>query len=247
MKRRIPNESIDVIVTSPPYNIGINYNSHKDNMPFEKYLKWMKEFSQECSRVLKDSGSLFLNIGDKPSDNFRAFDVASEFKKTLELQNTIHWIKSIAIPEKEITLGHYKPVNSRRFLGNFHEYVFHFTKNRKVMLDKLSLGVPYKHKSNVTRWKKEKRDLRERGNVWFIKYETINGQRGHPAIFPVKLPEMCIKLHGLESSERIVVLDPFIGSGSTAVAAKRLGCDYVGFDVDKDYVKFARTFVKKHP
>ena len=63
--------SVDIIVTSPPYNIGVNYNSHKDNMEFEDYLKWMHEFGKASKRVLKENGSMFFNIGDKSSDELK--------------------------------------------------------------------------------------------------------------------------------------------------------------------------------
>ncbi len=240
MKSKIDPESVDIIITSPPYNIGIRYNSHKDSMPFERYLDWMEEFGRECARILKKNGSLFFNIGDRASDEFRSFKVAERLARSLKLQNTIHWIKSIAIPEHGINIGHFKPVNSARFLNNFHEYIFHFTKTKNVRLDRLAIGVPYADKSNIIRWDHGKRngDRRDRGNVWYIPYDTVWSEKEHPAPFPKKLPEMCIKLHGFDSDT--VVLDPFIGSGTTAVVAKEMGCKWIGFDIDAKYVKIAR-------
>jgi site-specific DNA-methyltransferase (adenine-specific) len=238
MRELIEPSSIDIIVTSPPYNIGINYNSHSDNMAFGDYLNWMDEFGKMAKRVLKENGSLFFNIGDKSSDELKAFDVAKRINhENLRLQNTIHWIKSISIPEESISVGHFKPVNSSRFLNNCHEYIFHFTKNKEVELDKLAIGVPYADKGNIRRWKSVKGDLRDRGNVWYIPYETVTTEKEHPASFPERLPEMCIKLHSYNKDT--VVLDPFLGSGTTAVAAKRLGCNYIGFEIDKEYVQLA--------
>jgi DNA modification methylase len=91
-------------------------------------------------------------------------------------------------------------------------------------------------KSNIGRYAKN--DLRDRGNTWFIPYETIfdREQRPHPSTFPIKLPEMCIKLHGVKESR--VVLDPFIGIGSTAVAALREGISCIGFDIDEKYLQY---------
>jgi len=231
-----PN-SVDIIVTSPPYNIGTKYNLHQDNMAFEDYLKWMEEFGRLAKRVLKENGSLFFNIGDKASDELRSFEVAKRINKSLRLQNTIHWIKSISIPEENINVGHYKPINSRFYSNNLHEYIFHFTKNKNVPLNKLAIGVPYADKSNIKRWKNAKTDLRDRGNVWYIPYETVQTKKEHPAIFPVNLPKMCIKLHGYNKDT--VVLDPFMGSGTTAVACIELGCKYIGFEIDPTYVKIA--------
>jgi site-specific DNA-methyltransferase (adenine-specific) len=139
----------------------------------------------------------------------------------------------------DIAVGHFKPVNSRRFVNGLSEYVFHFTKKGDVVLDKLGIGVPYQDKSNVARWKAGAADLRDRGSVWFIPYDTIRKARPHPCVFPVRLPEMCIRLHGLTKTR--LVLDPFLGTGSTALACDRLGVDFIGFDIDPYYVRLARA------
>jgi site-specific DNA-methyltransferase (adenine-specific) len=199
----------------------------------------MNDFGKACKRVLKENGSLFFNIGDKSSDELKAFEVAKRVNnENLKLQNTIHWIKSIAIPEEKISVGHFKPVNSKRFLNNCHEYIFHFTKNKDVELNKLAIGVPYADKSNIGRWKSVKEDLRDRGNVWYIPYKTVRSEKEHPAMFPEGLPEMCIKLHGY--SNNTVVLDPFLGAGTTCIVAKRLSCNYLGFDTDEKYIEIAK-------
>jgi len=226
---------IDVIVTSPPYNLGKDYTLYNDDRPRREYLNWMEEVSTACKRVLKDDGSFFLNVGGKPKDNWIAIDVAYRIKKHFKVQNVIHWIKSIAI--QDVTAGHYKPINSKRFIHDCHEYIFHFTKTGKVKLDRLAIGVPYQDKSNIGRWKSATQDRRCRGNTWFISYETIWEHRPHPAVFPVTLPEMCIKLHGIRKD--ILVLDPFMGIGSTAIACKKLGVDFIGFEIDPNYVEIA--------
>lgn len=232
MKKHIPDQSIDIIVTSPPYNIGIKYNSYNDNKSDLEYYNWLELISQECSRVLKDYGSLFLNVGQKPSEPLKSFYILESFKKNFFVQNVIHWVKSIAVPEHNINIGHYKPVNSQRFLNDCHEYVFHLTKYGNVKIDKIANGVPYKDKSNVGRYSNE--DLRDRGNIWYIPYETTTQSKKHPASFPIKLPEMCIKMHGFDYYTNI--LDPFMGIGQTAKACKNLGCNYVGFEIDKGYI-----------
>ncbi len=250
MRARLPDGCVDLIVTSPPYNIGTQYSSHRDNLPFGEYLDWLEEVASECRRVLRDDGSFFFNIGDRPSDELRSLEVAQRIRRAgFTLQNTIHWIKSIAAPEEGVNMGHYKPVNSARYLNNAHEYIFHFSKSGEVKLDKLAIGVAYQDKSNIGRWKKATQDLRDRGNTWYVPYETVTGAKPHPAAFPDKLPEMCIKLHGLRppygGAEPLVVLDPFMGTGTTAVAATRLGCRYVGFETDPGYVGIALSRVKE--
>jgi len=256
MRELLDDKEVDVVVTSPPYNLGIEYNTYNDNLPREKYLKWIEEVGKEIKRVLKDDGSFFLNIGYSNRDPWIALDVAFRLRKHFVLQNVIHWIKSIAIQKEDvgiypnvrgdIAVGHYKPVNSDRYLSIMHEYIFHFTKKGDVKLDKLAIGVPYQDKSNIKRWKSAKMGLRDRGNVWFIPYETIKSrekQRPHPATFPVKLVELCIKLHGLNRTK--LVLDPFMGLGSTAIASIRLGVNFIGFEIDEYYIKIAENRIKQ--
>ena len=250
----LDKESVDIIVTSPPYNIGKNYNEYNDKKTENEYMELMNEVAKESSRVLKEEGSFFLNIGGRLNNPWLPMDVANVFRQYYSLQNLIHWIKSISISKdnlgshelikRDIIVGHYQPINSSRFLSNFHEFIFHFTKNSKVELDKLAIGVPYKRKSNVNRWKSIGKDLRERGNVWFISYKTIQKSRNHPAIFPKKLPEMCIKLHGKLNTET-VVLDPFMGIGTTAIICRNLGINFIGFEIDKLYVDMANRELLK--
>lgn len=241
------NIKIDAIVTSPPYNIGKKYSKYDDKVERKKYLEWMLDISNKIYDVMDNETSFFLNIGSIPKDQWISYDVANIFRKKLKLQNTIHWIKAISIKENGnkdfISVGHYKPINSNRFVNNMHEYIFHFTKDNNVKLDRLSIGVPFKHKSNITRWKTNKKDIRCRGNTWFIPYKTIQQSKLHPAYFPIELPEMCIKLHGLEKTN--LVLDPFMGSGSTAIACKKLNIDFIGFEIDEKYIEEAERRLKE--
>lgn len=256
MQRHLEPSSVDVVVTSPPYNLGIKYSHYDDSGSRQDYLEWIEQWAAVVKLVLQDDGSLFLNVGSKPTDPTIPFQVLNSVQKHFQLQNVIHWIKSIAIEKRDagnypnlagdISVGHYKPINSPRFLNDCHEYIFHLTKQGNAKLDRLAIGVPYQDKSNVTRWHKGNsaeaaggapaRDLRCRGNTWFIPYETIRdraAQRPHPATFPVKLAEMCIKLHGVAHTR--LVLDPFLGIGQSAIAAAHLQVNFVGFEIDRAY------------
>ncbi|HKZ62787.1 MAG TPA: site-specific DNA-methyltransferase [Nitrososphaera sp.] len=247
LNENVNEKSVDVVVTSPPYNIGIGYSSYIDALPREKYLAWMEKVGVAVKRTLADDGSFFLNVGNKPKDQWIAWDVASVLRKHFVLQNVINWVKSIAISKADvgdypsiagdIAVGHFKPIVSDRFLNDCQEYIFHFTKSGDTRLDKLAVGIPYQDKTNIGRWKAAKEDKRDRGNTWFIPYETIRSksERPHPATFPVKLPEMCVKLHG----DAKMVVDPFTGIGSTAVAAMRIGVPFVGFEIDGEYLDAA--------
>jgi site-specific DNA-methyltransferase (adenine-specific) len=275
---RLRDRSVDLVVTSPPYNLGISYGKYCDWQDRQLYLNWCGDWTAKIRRVLKPSGSFFLNIGAAPSNPMLPHEIVMMLRDFFVLQNTIHWIKSIAIestsrqatgdphlnplsapPSRDpveahakrpvrvktsaITYGHFKPINSRRFLNDCHEYIFHFTKSGRVELDRLALGVPYQDKSNIARWSHTRgSDLRCRGNTWFIPYETIQDrekERPHPATFPVQLAEWCIKLHGVSRIE--TMLDPFLGIGNSAVAAQRCGVKkFIGFEIDQGYLTEAK-------
>ena len=203
----IPAESIDLIVTSPPYNLGIGYNSFKDTAPREEFLAWCQQWATELHRVMVGDASFFLNIGAVPANPLLPHQLVLALTEgpnpLFVLQNTIHWIKSITVETRdgsEISAGHFKPINSKRFVNDCHEYVFHLTKAGDVPLDRRAAGVPYQDKSNIARWGHTGgEDKRCRGNNWFIPYDTINSrdkERPHPAAFPAALAEQCIRLHG---------------------------------------------------
>jgi len=179
-------------------------------------------------RVLKDKGSFFLNVGRVAIESVAAVSIGfGDVQIVHRCQNTFHWIKSITVETRageQISVGHFKPISSHRYVTDCHEYIFHLTKTGNTELDRLGIGVPYADKSNIKRWAHTGGgDKRCRGNNWFVPYKTIRSreeQRPHPATFPVELAEQCIKLHGCEPG--LVVMDPFLGIGHSAVAAREL-------------------------
>jgi site-specific DNA-methyltransferase (adenine-specific) len=246
----LKDESVDLVVTSPPYNLGIRYRTFADDAQRAAYLDWCETWAAQLRRLLRPEGSLFLNLGAAPSNPMLPHELVLRCRKFFVLQNTIHWIKSIALPNElgrgEVSRGHFKPINSPRFLNDCHEYVFHLTPEGKTPLDRLALGVPYQDKSNIARWTHSAgHDLRCRGNTWFVPYETIQRrakERPHPATFPVQLAVNCIRLHGLKRVKRM--LDPFLGIGNSALAAQQCGlADFIGFEIDEEYLREARRRV----
>jgi site-specific DNA-methyltransferase (adenine-specific) len=172
----------------PPYNIGLAYRSYDDRRPREAYLDWLTKVGHQLRRVLKDDGSFFLNVGSTNTDPWVSFDVAAAFRALFTLQNAVVWAKSVSIGFD--TFGHFKPINSRRFLNHTHETIIHFTKDGQVKIDRLAIGVPFTDKSNIARWR-HVHDRRRAGNVWFIPYKTVRSKMqkfDHPACFPVEVP-----------------------------------------------------------
>ena len=229
--------SVDVIVTSPPYNLDIAYKTYDDRRAEDEYLDWMVAVAGALRRVMRPDASFFLNISGSSSRPWLPFELIVRLRSLFVLQNHITWIKSISLPDDAV--GHFKPTGGQRFLHHQHEHIFHLTLDGDVKLDRLAIGVPFKDKSNIAR-RGHAQDLRCRGNAWFIPYDTVQRRAQkfhHPGTFPVDLPRWCIRLHGRANA---VVLDPFMGAGTTLVAARREGARGIGIELDPAYVEVAR-------
>lgn len=225
---RIQNHSIKVCVTSPPYFRRKKYEIQYST--YSEYRDYLKQVWQEVRRKLKNSGLLFVNIGNTFDNQFKSHEIASDVIECgFHLIQSVIWVK-----------GHHSPVQGEKHLNHLYEYIFIFSKGENYNLDRLAIGIPYKDKSNIGRWKVAKQDLRCRGDVWYINYETVqkHSQKLHDAIFPTELPELCIKLAGTKQTE--LVLDPFLGSGTTVLAANNLGVIGVGYEVNKSYERIIR-------
>ncbi len=249
--KQLPDRCVDVIVTSPQYNLGIKYKDGNDKKDVQDYLDQAVLWFEQWRRILKDDGSLFLNFGASCTSPMLPFHLIStlgylgrtegkKWKPDWYLQNHIDWVKSISVPTRKgdiITAGHFKPITSDRFLNINREDVFHLTKTGKVKLDRLAVGVPYQDKSNIER-RGHAQDLRCRGNTVFIPYDTVQkvDEDSHPAPFPPELAAYCFKLHG--KPEECVGFDPFVGEANAAIGARQAGLWYFfGFDHTESYLK----------
>ncbi len=229
-------DSFDVVVTSPPYNLSLAYLSYDDKRPEQDYLGWMVRVAEAVRRVLRPEGSFFLNVSGSNSQPWLPFELIVRLRDIFVLQNHIAWIKSITTADDSV--GHFKPLAGSRFLNHNHEHIFHLTQNGDVKLDRLAIGVPFKDKSNIAR-RGHARDARCRGNTWFIPYRTVQSRTekyNHPGTFPLDLPRWCIRLHGKPEA---AVLDPFMGTGTTLVAAALEGAQGNGIELDPAYVAIA--------
>ncbi|MBV9782457.1 MAG: site-specific DNA-methyltransferase [Acidisphaera sp.] len=242
--RSLADQSVDVIVTSPPYNLQIPYRSYQDDLSEADYIQWFIRVAEQLLRILRPDGSFFLNVAGSGSQPWLPFELAIRLRQAgFILQNHIVWVKSITT--EMVSRGHFKPVGGRRFLHHNHEHLFHLTNDGRVKLDRLAIGIPYQDKSNIRR-RGHSRDIRCRGNTWFIPYKTVQSRAekfDHPTPFPVELPMWCIWLHGKSNP---TVLDPFVGTGTTLLAAHDSGGRGIGIDIDATYVRAALNRLKRH-
>lgn len=231
----IPDKSIDCIVTSPPYWKGFAYEAYFNS--YAQYLEWCERWLKECKRVLADNGTMWLNVINDSEITIRAFEIMEIATRKLmyKLHDTIIWYRY-----------NQQPANTNRQLTNQCEYIF--------CLRHTSAGVEFNKQSayeqNPSMFK-----TKNVGNVWELPFNskkdkiiTTNfGRRetksayGHSG-FPVQLPETCILL---STNEGDTVLDLFMGTGTTGVACKKHGRNFIGIELCKEYCDIAKDRIDK--
>jgi site-specific DNA-methyltransferase (adenine-specific) len=221
----LPN-SIDLIVTSPPYNVDIQYNSHDDKLTYDNYLNFNRQWLEKCYRLVKSDGRLCLNIPldkNKGGQQSVCADVTTIAKQIgWKYHSTIVWNE--------------QNISRRTAWGSWLSASAPF-----VIAPVEVIVVLYKE-----RWKKTsgsgksdvtKAEFLEWTNgVWNFGGESKK-RVGHPAPFPVELPRRCIKLLSFVGD---TVLDPFLGSGSTLMACAQTGRKGIGVEIDEGYCKLAK-------
>jgi len=211
------NESIDMIITSPPY---------KDCDGFSMEL--IHDVFTESFRIMKNDSICWVNFGHMAHEKEKPFKVALELINIgFSLHETFIWAKN-----------HYRPLQGKRRVNNLTEYIFQFNKGKCPELDRLSIGVEYKCKSNIKRWKGNGgHDKKCAGNIWNIPYETIRNknEKLHNDRFPIGLPLNCIKLSNIKTRENPVILDPFGGSGTTALACRQEGINFISIEMNEKF------------
>jgi len=271
------SESVDLIVTSPPYKRKDGYG-----------VNLMHDLGELVGKVLRPGGRFFLNFGQLREDFARPFDARALVQEWSGLTPgpTIAWVKSVALPTwrkpvqdeverlrdpsvlgglaqgtmglgaaqkvldaiqkvldgpgEVLQRGHYQPITLRSPTPNYcHEYLFTYFKPPELKLDRLSIGCAFADKTNLKRGTRGQHgDLHCLGDVWWIPYKTTGATKKkatadleHSYGFPEELVERVIKVANLAPGS--VVLDPFMGSGTTAVVAKRLGHSVIGIERDE--------------
>jgi site-specific DNA-methyltransferase (adenine-specific) len=228
----IPDSSVDLIITSPPYNVDIHYNSHNDNLTYEDYLEFTRKWIQKCYDLAKDDGRFCLNI---PLDKNKGGQQAVGADIT-RIAKDIGWRYHSTIIWNEGNISRRTAWGS--YMSASAPYVIAPV---EVIL------VLYKNS-----WKKNggsrKNDITKQefmgwtNGVWTFNGQSKKGAGGHPAPFPIELPRRCIKLFSFIGD---TVLDPFVGSGSTLIAAYLHNRKGIGVDVDKHYCDIAISRLKQ--
>ncbi|MGB9699285.1 MAG: DNA-methyltransferase [Thermodesulfobacteriota bacterium] len=222
----IKKDSVDLIVTSPPYNVDIRYNSYDDTIPYDIYLEFTDKWLRKAYKVLKDDGRLCLNIPlDKNKGGQQSVyaDITNIAKEVgFKYHSTIIW------NEQNI---------SRRtawgsWLSATAPYVIAPVETIVILYKKSWKKTSGSGKSDITR----KEFMEWTNGVWNFMGESKK-RVGHPAPFPVELPRRCIKLFTFTDD---TVLDPFVGSGSTLLACLQTGRKGIGIDIDKKYCELAK-------
>ena len=226
--KTIQDKSVDVIVTSPPYWKGFEYEAYFNS--YKQYLDWCSIWLKECKRVLKLNGTFYLNVINDSEITIRAFEIMEIATRQLmyKLHDTIIWYRY-----------NQQPANTSRQLTNQCEYIF--------MLRHTSANVEL-HKEDAYNLNPQIFKTRNVGNVWELPFNSgksdIGGfgrketksKWGHSG-FPIELPQTCI---ALSSNKGDLVLDPFMGSGTTGVACKQLERDFIGIDIVEEYFNIAK-------
>lgn len=221
----LPNNSIHLMVTSPPYNVGKEYD---EDLTLGEYLEFLKRVWAEVYRVLVPGGRACINVanlGRKPYIPLHAFIVRDMIDLGFLMRGEIIWNKA-ASASQSTAWGSWRSATNPT-LRDVHEYILVFSKGS---FRRENTG----HRDNTI-----SRDefLELTKSVWTIPAESAK-KVGHPAPFPVELPYRLIQLYTFEHE---LVLDPFMGSGQTALAALKAGRHYVGYEIDAEYVELAQT------
>jgi modification methylase len=219
----LPDDSVHLMVTSPPYNVGKEYD---EDFTLEEYLRFLKKVWHEVYRVMVPGGRVCINIanlGRKPYIPLHAFILQDMMELGFLMRGEVIWNKaSSASPST--AWGSWLSA-SNPTLRDIHEYILIFSKgtfSRKKINDR---------KSTISK----EEFLEFTKSIWTFPAEPAR-KVGHPAPFPIELPYRLIQLYTFEGE---VILDPFMGSGQTAIAAIKTDRHYVGYEVSDDYVNLA--------
>ena len=214
----IPNNSIDLCIIDPPYNVNYNYNEYKDNLSSEEYYLWQLEILEEIERILKKDGSLiYLNY---PEFNSKIYCALNEGFKLKPL-DIWAWVYKTNLGGKYLRKG-------------FRTWVFASKGNPKC-----NIKGEFENPADKRIKERISKGLKPKHIDWF-NYNQVKNISKNKTKHTCQLPELMIEkiIKGL-SNKGNIVLDCFMGSGTTAVASKKLGRNFIGIEISKEYCKIA--------
>lgn len=225
----LPDSSVHLMVTSPPYNVGKDYD---ENLSLDEYLTFLCRVWTETYRVLVPGGRACINVanlGRKPYIPLHLFIARDMVNLGFLMRGEIIWDKA-ASASSSTAWGSWQSA-SNPTLRDTHEYILVFSKGnfRREKIDGREDTITKEQFLEYTK------------SVWAFTAESAK-KIGHPAPFPVELPYRCIQLYTYSNE---VVLDPFMGSGQTALAALKAGRNFVGYELNDKYVKLARKRINE--
>ena len=225
----IPKNSIDLIVTSPPYNVDIRYKSFRDDIPYEEYLKFTREWLKKALELMKPDGRMCLNIPLDKSKGRNDAGFQSVYADIVRIAKEVGWkyFSTIIWNEGNISRrtawGSWLSAKAPYVIAPVEVIVIFYKKR----WSKIKNGI-----SDIT-----KKEFMEWTNgVWEFSGESRK-RVGHPAPFPIELPKRCIKLFSFVGD---TVLDPFLGSGTTLIACALLNRKGIGVEIEKTYCELAK-------
>jgi len=227
----ISEESIDLVVTSPPYNVDIKYNSYSDDMDYHTYLEFTNKWLEKAYKVLKNDGRFCLNIPlDKNKGGQQSVyaDIVTIAKKIgFQYHSTIIWNEQNI--SRRTAWGSWLSASAPYVIAPVEMIVILYKKKWKK--------ISGSKKSDITK----KEFLEWTNGVWNFMGESKK-RIGHPAPFPVELPKRCIKLFTYVGD---TILDPFLGSGSTLIACALTNRKGIGIEIDKNYCELSKRRLLK--
>lgn len=226
----IPRNSIDLIVTSPPYNVDIKYESYRDNIPYEKYLEFTEKWLRKAYELLKPDGRMCLNIPLDKSKGRNEEGFQSVYVDVVQIA------KKVGFKYFSTIVWNEQNISKRSAWGSWLSASAPY-----VIAPVEMIVILYKHRWRKTSGSGISDITRDEFIQWTNGVWTFPGENrkkvGHPAPFPIELPKRCIKLFSFVDD---VVLDPFLGSGTTLVAAALLNRRGIGVEIEKKYCEIAK-------
>lgn len=233
LNNRIKDNSIDLTVTSPPYNIDLGnnkynknpYDLYNDNKDHRDYIEWMRKIFAKIYDKTKSGGRCVINIGDGKNGSVPTHSDIIQFMKEIGWIpiSTIIWNKNQVA--NRAAWGSFLSPSCPSFPTPF-EFVLAFGKDNKKL--------QWKGETDLTK----EEFIEYAYGIWNIAPETKMKKIGHPAMFPVELPRRCIKMFTWKGS---LVYDPFSGAGTTALASKELGRDFIGSELSEEYYEISKN------